>query len=71
MKYRIAVVDWHTAFGDVVRGPAVQIRVAFFWWVTITHCNSFEEAKTYINNMKKRKKDIFIRLYNPSKKGNK
>lgn len=29
MKYRIAVVDWHTAFGDVVRSPAVQVRVAF------------------------------------------
>lgn len=67
MKYRIAVVDWHTAFGDVVRSPAVQVRVAFFWWVTITHCNSATDAKTYINSMKKKKKDVFIGIYKPSK----
>lgn len=65
-KYRIAIVDWTSVFGDVVRSPAVQVRVAFFWWVTITHCDSVEQAKTYIKNMKKRKKDIFIKVYRPS-----
>lgn len=67
MKYRIAIVDWHTAFGDVVRCPAVQIRVAFFWWATITHCDSITQAKTYIESQKKRKKDVFIKVYKPSK----
>lgn len=66
-KYRIAIVDWHTEFGDVVRSPAVQVRVAFFWWVTITHCNAVEEAKTYIKSMQKKKKDVFVRIYKPSK----
>ena len=59
-KYRVVSVIRYTVFGDIVRCPAVQIRVGFFWWVTLTHCESVQQALTYIENVKKRKKDRIL-----------
>lgn len=59
-KYRVATVVQHTFFGDKVICAAVQIRVGFFWWVTLTHCDSVKQALTYIENVKKRKKDKIL-----------
>lgn len=50
-KYRIVVEEWSTCFGEVRRTPAVQRRAGFFWWVTITHCESILQAVTYIRNV--------------------
>ena len=61
-KYRIALIDWTTVFGDVVRSPSVQVRVGFFWWVTLTHCESKTQAQTYINNRIKREPEKLIRV---------
>lgn len=54
-KHRVAMIEWTTAFGDTVKSPSVQKRVAIFWWVTLTHCESVKQAMTYIKNIEKRK----------------
>lgn len=59
-KYRVVSVIRYTVFGDTVRCPAVQIRAGFFWWVTLTHCENVKQALTYIDNVKKRKKDKIL-----------
>lgn len=60
--YRIALIDWTTAFGDVVRSPSVQISVGWFWWVTLTHCETKAQAQIYIQNRSKRPPDKLIRV---------
>lgn len=61
-KYRVVNVIRYTPFGDAVACPAVQVRVGFFWWVTLTHCESVRQCETYISNVRKRKKDKFLRV---------
>jgi len=61
-KYRVVHVIRYTPFGDAVPFPAVQIRVGFFWWVTLTHCESVNQARVYIGNHRKHRKDKFIRV---------
>lgn len=61
-KYRVVSVIRYTPFGDAVACPAVQIRVGFFWWVTLTHCESVKQAFTYIGNHRKRRKDKLLRV---------
>ncbi len=62
VKYRIALIDWTTAFGDVVRSPSVQVRVGLFWWVTLTHCETKAQAQTYITNLRKRKPEKLVKV---------
>lgn len=59
-KYRVVSVIRYTVFGDAVKCPAVQVRVGYFWWVTLTHCENVKQALTYIENVKKRKKDKIL-----------
>ena len=54
-KHRIVKVRWETPFGVERITPSVQKRVAIFWWVTLTHCESVKQAMTYIKNIEKRK----------------
>jgi hypothetical protein len=54
-RYRVATVEWETPFGEVRRTPSVQVRAGFFWWVTLTHCESVKQAMTYIRNIEKKK----------------
>ncbi len=54
-RYRVATVEWETPFGEVRRTPSVQVRGGFFWWVTLTHCESVKQAMTYIRNIEKKK----------------
>ncbi len=61
-KYRIALIDWTTPFGDVVRSPSVQVRVGLFWWVTLTHCETKAQAQVYIANVQKRKPEKLVRV---------
>ncbi len=61
-KYRVAIVEWTTVFGEKVLSPSPQVRVGFFWWVTLTHCESVKQALIYIENVKKRKKEIVHRV---------
>ncbi len=56
-KYRIVSLRWWTAFDEPVTTPAVQKRVGFFWWVTLTRCESVKQAFTYIRNVEKKKPD--------------
>ncbi len=64
MIYRIAIVEWQTAFGEMRRTPPVQMRVGFFWWVTVTHCETVSQCKTYIRNVSKKKQDRLIQVVN-------
>lgn len=48
-KYRIARIKTTTAFGDPVYWYAVQVRIAFFWWVTIETCGALSQARYYLN----------------------
>lgn len=59
-KYRIAVVDWHTKTLGNASLYAVQIRVAFFWWITVVHCETFFQATAYIDNLEREKMSIKI-----------
>lgn len=60
-KYRVVSVIRYTYFGDhAIKCPAVQVRVGFFWWVTLTHCENVKQALTYIENVKKCKKDKIL-----------
>lgn len=61
-RYRIALIEWRTAFGDKVQSPSVQKRVAFFWWVTLTHCESVKQAHTYIGNIEKKPPEKIIKI---------
>lgn len=49
-KYRIVREEWATAFGEKRITPAVQVRVGFFWWVTLTRCESVKQARYYIEH---------------------
>lgn len=49
-KYRIVSEEWVTAFGEKRITPAVQVRVGFFWWVTLTRCESVKQARYYIEH---------------------
>lgn len=59
-KYRVVIADWQSAFNETVRSPAVQVRVGLFWWVTLTHCESISQARTYISNIKNKKADVVV-----------
>lgn len=48
-KYRIARIKTTTAFGDPVYWYAIQVRIAFFWWVTIETCGTATQARYYLN----------------------
>lgn len=61
-KYRIAIVEWVTPFGVKVKSPSVQMRVGFFWWVTLTHCESINQAKYYIKNIKNKEPEKVIEV---------
>lgn len=61
-KYRIALIRWYTVFGVAVESPSVQKRVAFFWWVTLTHCESVKQARIYISSIKKKKPEKVIKV---------
>lgn len=65
MKYRIAVADWHTRTLGNASLYAVQVRVAFFWWITVVHCETFLQAKAYIDNLEREK--MIIKTNKPSK----
>lgn len=54
-KYRVVTAEWQTPFGEMRRTPAVQVRAGFFWWVTLTHCETVKQAATYIQNVQNRK----------------
>ena len=54
-KHRVVTLEWFTVFGEKRVTPAVQKRVALFWWVTLTRCESVKQAMTYIGNIEKRK----------------
>lgn len=60
IKYRVAIVEWSTFFGERRKTAAVQQRVAFFWWVTLTHCETVRMARTYISNIEKKPQDRLI-----------
>lgn len=59
-KYRLATAIRHDSFGDKVICVAVQIRVGFFWWVTLTHCENVKQALTYIENDERCKIDKIL-----------
>lgn len=48
-KHRIVLVDTVTAFGDPVKWYAVQVRVAFFWWITIHHFSQLSQARYWLH----------------------
>lgn len=50
--YRIALIETTTAFGDPVKRYAIQLRVAFFWWVTVEICGSLFQARYCLNESK-------------------
>lgn len=59
-NHRIVTVRWETPSGMEIITPAVQKRVAIFWWVTLTHCESVEQAMTYIKNIEKEKPEKVV-----------
>ncbi|TIM24819.1 MAG: hypothetical protein E5Y74_00030 [Mesorhizobium sp.] len=67
-KYRIALIEWQTVFGDKIRSPSVQVRVGLFWWLTLTHCETVKQANFYIESVKKRKAEKVIRILKPGEK---
>ncbi|ANM45844.1 hypothetical protein BI040_gp02 [Escherichia phage vB_EcoS_NBD2] len=48
-KHRIVLVDTVTALGDPVKWYAAQVRVAFFWWVTIHHFSQLRDARYWLH----------------------
>lgn len=61
-RYRIAIVERDTMLGEVKKTYAVQIRVFFFFWVSVSHCDSLSQARYYIGFVSKRKHDRVLRI---------
>ena len=61
-KYRIAIIQTETFFGDPVKRYAVQVRVALFWWVTIAHADQIVQAKCIIKNKSGRKPEKVLKV---------
>ena len=49
-KHRIVLIKATTALGDPVKWYAVQVRVAFFWWVTIGRMSQLSQARYYLES---------------------
>lgn len=67
-KYRIALVETTSAFGDPVKWYAAQVRVAFFWWVTIHHFSQLNDARYWLNKSGAiHRKERIIKIVNSTK----
>lgn len=62
-KHRIVMVETSTAFGETVKWYAVQVRVAIFWWVTISYMSSLSMARYYIRNGHQHKKEKVVKVF--------
>lgn len=67
-RYRIALVETTTAFGDPVKWYAVQVRVALFWWVTVETCGQLCQARYWLNKSgAPHRKERIIKIVNSTK----
>lgn len=64
-KYRIALIETETFFGEKVKRYVIQERVALFWWVTIESMSTLSSARYYLGEsgaMERRKKVKHIKV---------
>lgn len=51
MRLRIAIVSVVMPFsGERKKTYAVQKRIGFFWWQTLTYCDSLTQAVYYVGS---------------------
>lgn len=43
-KYRVVLIETVNAFDEPVKWYAIQVRTAFFWWVTVEMVGSLASA---------------------------
>lgn len=63
MKYRIVIAERYLRVSkELKRAYAVQASYFGFLWITIAHCDSIHQARTYVKNKKKDSKDKVIKV---------
>lgn len=63
MKYRIVIVERYLRISkELKRTYAVQASKFGFFWVTIAHCDSIHQSRTYVKNKKADFKEKIIKV---------
>lgn len=57
-KYRVAIVEYDHFFVGKKKTYALQKRIGFFFWYTVTYCDSVTQCLTYYDNTKNKEEKL-------------